>query len=116
VASVPTPDGAGFLNAETYAQGGRGWEPLDWQEAPLPSAALLALRSAIEAHVATVERPEGVTIEVARVARVVTEDTDGDINRDTDYTENPPTRKRRGVVVVIDGPTLPQRVVVFPGE
>lgn len=112
VASAPAPDGAGFLDAETYTHGGRGWEPLDWKEAPSPSAALLALRGAIVAHVATVERPEGVTIEVERVARVVTEDTYGH----TDDTGNPTTRKRRGIVVVIDGPTLPQRVVVFPAE
>lgn len=114
VASVPAPNSplGGFLDAETYAQGGRGWGPLEWEDAPSPNAALLALRSSIVAHVATVERPEGVTITVERVARVVTEDTDGN----TDYTGNPTTRKRRGVVVVIDGPTLPQRVVVFPGE
>jgi hypothetical protein len=99
--------------SETYVQGGRGWEPLDWEDAPSPAAPLFNLRDRVAAHVAKVEHPEGTTITVARIARVITEDTDR--GRD-DYAAKPTTRKRRGIVVVIDGPTLPQRVVVFPAE
>lgn len=96
--------GDGPLPPEVYRLGGEGWEALAWEEAGTPRAALLDLRKRVEAHVATVTRPEGVTLVVERAARVTTETRSGD------------TMRRRGVVVDINGCGLPQRVVVFPAE
>lgn len=109
---VPGIRNTKLVDAEVYAFGGRGWEPLEWEEASSPSARILALRDRIVEHVATVAHPEGVTITVSRASRVTTEARD---DNHSGYDEAA-TRKRRGIVAMIDGAGLPQRIVVFPAE